>query len=299
MTAPAAGAMVGLAIGLGAVLLGSWVRARRPLRLRDRIGPYVQVPGLATARPHDRTVAWRDVRVLLAGRASEGSDRDLVRRLLRAGRPQSPAQYRLERVIWGAAVGVVGLLAGSALGGAQSPVIVGLLTLLAAVVGWGACDARLRGQARRRGQAIERQLPALADLVALAVAAGATPVVALERAAATVPGPLSDDVTLTVREVHSGTAVDLALRDLAAISGVPSVGRFVDALLVALQRGTPLADVVRAQAADVRADERRRLMETAGRKDVTMLVPIVFLVLPTVVVIALFPGVQALHLVVP
>jgi tight adherence protein C len=239
------------------------------------------------------------VRVLLTGRASEGSDRDLSSRLLRAGRPQSPPQYRLERVMWGAGAGIVGLIAGSAFGGAQSPVLVGLLTLLAAVVGWGACDARLRGQARRRGRVIERQLPALADLVALAVSAGATPVVALERAAVTMPGPLSDDVSRAVREVHSGVAVDLALQDLAAVSGVPSVGRFVDALIVALQRGTPLADVVRAQAADVRADERRRLMETAGRKDVSMLVPIVFLVLPTVVVIALFPGVQALHLVVP
>jgi tight adherence protein C len=157
----------------------------------------------------------------------------------------------------------------------------------------------MRGEARRRGRVIERHLPALADLVALAVSAGATPVVALERAAVTMPGPLSDDVSRAVREVHSGVAVDLALQDLAAVSGVPSVGRFVDALIVALQRGTPLADVVRAQAADVRADERRRLMETAGRKDVSMLVPIVFLVLPTVVVIALFPGVQALHLVVP
>ena len=40
-------------------------------------------------------------------------------------------------------------------------------------------------------------------------------------------------------------------------------------------------------------------MEAAGRKDIAMLVPIVFLVLPSVVLIALYPGLQSLRLVVP
>jgi tight adherence protein C len=73
----------------------------------------------------------------------------------------------------------------------------------------------------------------------------------------------------------------------------------VDGIVVALERGTPLAEVVRAQAEDARAAEQRRLMELAGRKDVAMLVPVVFLVLPTVVLIALYPGVQSLRLIVP
>jgi tight adherence protein C len=70
-------------------------------------------------------------------------------------------------------------------------------------------------------------------------------------------------------------------------------------MLVALDRGTPLADVLRAQAHDARAEERQRLMESAGRRDVAMLVPIVFLVLPSVVLIAAFPAIRALEVVVP
>ena len=50
---------------------------------------------------------------------------------------------------------------------------------------------------------------------------------------------------------------------------------------------------------DAQATSRRRLMELAGRKDAAMLVPVVFLVLPTVVAVALFPGLQGLRLVVP
>jgi tight adherence protein C len=59
-----------------------------------------------------------------------------------------------------------------------------------------------------------------------------------------------------------------------------------------------MAEVLRAQAADARAAGRRSLMEAAGRKDVAMLIPVVFLILPTVVLIALFPGFQSLQLIV-
>ena len=142
-------------------------------------------------------------------------------------------------------------------------------------------------------------LPMLADLLALAVSSGTSPLAALERASATMTGPLADEVALAAADVHGGTGVEEALRRLADNTGLAAVERFVDGIVIALERGTPLGDVLRAQAADVRAAEGRRLLELAGRKDVAMLVPVVFLVLPAVVLVAVFPGVQALRLVVP
>ena len=40
-------------------------------------------------------------------------------------------------------------------------------------------------------------------------------------------------------------------------------------------------------------------MESAGRKEIAMLVPVVFLVLPMVVLVALFPGFYGLVLTTP
>ena len=51
-----------------------------------------------------------------------------------------------------------------------------------------------------------------------------------------------------------------------------------------------LAEVLRAQAADVREAGKRRLLEAGGRKEIAMMVPVVFLVLPVTVLFALFPG---------
>ena len=90
-----------------------------------------------------------------------------------------------------------------------------------------------------------------------------------------------------------------ALLGVAERCGTTEVDRFVDGMVVALERGTPIAEVLRAQAADARSGERNRLMELAGRKDVAMLVPVVFLILPTVVLVALYPGFTSLQLIVP
>ena len=122
---------------------------------------------------------------------------------------------------------------------------------------------------------------------------------ALDRVATLSGGALGAEIRAAVGEMRAGTPFDLALRGVADRSGSPDVERFVDGVVVAVERGTPLADVLRAQAADARAAQRRALLETAGRRDVLMLVPVVFFILPTVVAIALFPGMRSLQLVVP
>jgi tight adherence protein C len=64
----------------------------------------------------------------------------------------------------------------------------------------------------------------------------------------------------------------------------------------AVERGTPLAEVLRAQAVDVREAGKRLLLESAGRREIGMMVPVVFFVLPVTIVFALFPGFYGLSL---
>ncbi|MFI5427637.1 type II secretion system F family protein [Aeromicrobium sp. UC242_57] len=87
-----------------------------------------------------------------------------------------------------------------------------------------------------------------------------------------------------------------AFDGLAARTGVTSIARFSAGLAIAVERGTPLVDVLHAQAADVRELSRRELIEVGGRKEVAMMLPVVFLILPITVVFAFFPGFVGLHL---
>jgi tight adherence protein C len=63
---------------------------------------------------------------------------------------------------------------------------------------------------------------------------------------------------------------------------------------VAIERGTPLADVLRAQAADVREAGKRALLEAGRRKEISMMFPVVFMLLRVTVLFALFPALSTL-----
>jgi tight adherence protein C len=196
-------------------------------------------------------------------------------------------------VLWGAVGGAIGLL----LLGFRLLTGVGLppLSLLGAVVvGVGAGvfgrDYALTRAVRRREEAIALELPTIAELLALAVGAGESPVAALERVTARSSGELSRELRLALAETRAGAPFAVALGGIARRTSLPSLARFVDGVAVALQRGTPLADVLRAQALDVREDGRRVLLEAGGKREISMMVPVVFLILPVTIVFALFPG---------
>ena len=54
--------------------------------------------------------------------------------------------------------------------------------------------------------------------------------------------------------------------------------------------------MLHSQALDAREDAKRGLIERAGRKEIYMLVPLVFLILPLSVLFAVFPGIFMLRL---
>lgn len=298
MTINGVGALTGLVAGLGVLGLASWGQARRPRQMVHRIAPYV---GIAQAGGDpDGRGAWTTLWELVRAAPETGGDRDLAMRLQQAGLPMAPDSYRLERVTWAALGACAGAGVGWALAlGGTAVSALALLAGVGALAGWLLRDLLLGRQMGVRRREIEQQLPVLAELLALGVASGAGPVAALDRAATTMTGALPSEIAVTADAIRSGVPIEGSLRAMAERTGVGSVRRFVEGIVIASERGTPLAEVVRAQAADARAHERRVLMESAGRKDVAMLIPIVFLILPMVVLVALFPGVQALRLVVP
>ncbi len=290
MSAQAWGALSGLVAAAGLLLVASWLGARRPLTVSERIAPFVRpgrVSGNAGSRGGAEAAAWSTLWLLV--RPARTSAR---------GRVAAEAD-RLQRVTWA----VLGSAAGAGTGivltvGGSSPIGVLVLGVAGGVAGYLLEVRHVAALARQRRTRIDQHFPDVAELIAFAVAAGESPVAALERVCASTSGDLSDELAATVADVRSGAPLDDALLALGERAGSVPVQRFVEGLVVAMERGTPLSDVLRAQAADARADDRRRLMELAGRKDVLMLVPVVFLILPTVVLVALFPGIQALRLVV-
>jgi tight adherence protein C len=206
--------------------------------------------------------------------------------------------FRARQVVWtvtGLATGLgLALLLAATRGAAVVPLVA--LVVVAGACGYAACDQALTMRVRRREERLLAELPTIAELLALAVAAGESPPAALERVASTARGELAGEIRRMVAEVRAGAPVTTALTALADRSGLPPLSRFAEGVVVALERGTPLADVLRNQAHDVREAGRRALLEAGGRKEILMMVPVVFLVLPVTVVFAVFPSLATLRI---
>jgi tight adherence protein C len=305
------GAFLGAVAAAGLLLAAARVRAIRRPQLALRVLPYLRdLPQLDAAGPRVApapTSAAVGVFGPMLRSGAEGVERVLGgatsvrRRLERAGIDKTVHEFRIEQVVWGlVAFGAAAALA--LLRMLTHPGSVGLWLVacaIALVSGVLARDSYLTSQVRRRERQILAEFPTIAELLALAVAAGESPVMALDRVVRRSGGELSRDLGRVLSAIRTGEPVSSAFDAMAATTGLPIVSRFAQGIAVAVERGTPLADVLHAQAADVREAGRRDLIETAARKEVLMMVPVVFLVLPVTVLFAFWPGVVGLSLTTP
>lgn len=214
----------------------------------------------------ERAAAWA-VRTL-------GTSDALGMRLSQAGRVPDPAAFRARQLAWGVAgvgagaLAVVGLaLAGSFTGPSLLlPIVVGV-----AVV--GLCDVLLSRRAKARAARIAEELPTVLEFLALCLAAGEGILDSLRRVGSVGSGELTTEIRAVVLEVSTGSSLPDALTAMSRRLRVPPLSRAVEHLVAALDRGAPLAQALQAQATDAREDAKRALIETAGRKEIYMLLP--------------------------
>ncbi|ADB73958.1 type II secretion system F family protein [Geodermatophilus obscurus] len=304
MNATLAGMLLGLAAAAGVLLVVTFAPPFRSVRLVDRLAPYVHdtpPPSrlLGTATEAGLLTA---VRRLFGPAVADGArfidrvlgGRTAVRRRLDAlGSDAGVEDFRVEQVVWGG-LGLLGAAllatAGSLLAGDVNVLSVALLCVAGLVGGVLGRDWWLTQQVQRREELLLTEFPVVAELLALAVTAGESPTAAIARVTRLSGGELARELGAALGRARAGVPLADALQQVADRTSLDPLARFVDGLLVALERGTPLAEVLRAQAADVREAGKRRLLEAGGRKEIAMMVPVVFLVLPVTVLFALYPG---------
>jgi tight adherence protein C len=313
MTAAVWGGVVGLMFGVGVVtVLARLASSRRP-SLESRVAPFIRdVPAVSATwrvtvpsdRPSSALVALAKpmleagaVRLqnILGGRES------IRRRLERAGSALSVEEFRVSQLCWALGGFGIALIVGL-VGPAREPARAlpwFVISLGAAALAILARDSALSRTVQRREERMLSEFPVVADLLALAVAAGEGPVSALDRVVSSCRGALPDELAIVLAESRTGVPVTRALDAFAQRSGLAVVSRFAEGFAVAVERGTPLADVLTAQAADVREATRRTLIETGARKEVAMMVPVVFLIMPVTLLFAFFPGVVGLNMLAP
>ena len=311
MTPALTGIALGLLAAVGLLLAAAGTPLARRPDLDARLAPYLRDaprPSRLLTRTDTLTPFPTLERLLrpVLGDLMKAVDRwvggggGVRRRLDQLGTDLTVEQFRAEQVIWGGfgLAAALGLVVLSVLGGSgTSPVLLLLAAAMFTVGGVLARDRYLTTQVQRREERMLAEFPTIAELLALAITAGEGPVGALERVTRISSGELTKELGRALGEARAGASLVQALEGIARRTSLAPLARFVDGVAVAVERGTPLAEVMRAQAVDVREAGKRQLLESAGRREIGMMVPVVFLVLPVTVVFALFPGFYGLQLV--
>lgn len=289
--------VLGGGFAAGVALVATRVPRLAAPTLSRRIAPYLRdiadprgLTPLESAGPD-----WRTRRDRLL--ASVGGVVRLEQRLRQAGWAGDAAAFRARQLAWivcGALAGGAALLL-LALVGRMSPGAA-LLPAVAAFAAAVLLDLRLTAAGRRRRSRVEEELPTLLEFLSLCLAAGEGLRDALRRVGEIGSGELTAEIRRAVLDSGTGSNLSDALIALGRRLDVPALSRALEHLVAAIDRGAPLAGVLQAQAGDAREDAKRSLIERAGKKEIAMLFPIVFLLLPMSVLFAVFPGIVMLRL---
>lgn len=144
---------------------------------------------------------------------------------------------------------------------------------------------------RRRQHAVQKQLPDAMDLLTISVESGLGFDAAMSKVAAKWDNELSHAFARAIGEMRVGKLRREALRDMAGRIEVPDFTNFIAAIIQADQLGVSIGKVLRIQSEQMRIKRRQRAEEKANQAPIKMLIPLAFLVFPSIFIVLLGPTV--------
>lgn len=222
-------------------------------------------------------------------------DRTYVRaRLAQLGRESEYENFRIKQFSW-ALIGT-GATFITALLMAALPLVALVSSCIVGIAIYFLVDHQLSRELIRYRRRIESEFASIIEMLTLSLSAGETPMGAMTRISKRSHGLLGSEFSRVIDSVRAGTSFYESLDALGRRVDSVLIRRFVDSLITAMLRGAPLIEVLQRHAAEARQNQRNILMDRAGKAEISMMVPVVFLILPISVLFALWPSLTHLSL---
>lgn len=168
-----------------------------------------------------------------------------------------------------------------------------LVTLVFTVIGFFFPQLWLQTRINARQREIRKAMPDALDLLTICVEAGLGFEAAMSKVSEKWENQLSLALLRTIREIQLGKARRDAMRDMADRIGIPEMTSFVAAIIQSEILGVSLAKVLRIQSDQMRVKRRQHAEEQAHQAPVKMILPLAFLIFPSIFIILLTPaGIQ-------
>jgi tight adherence protein C len=175
----------------------------------------------------------------------------------------------------------------------EGPMIAAAILIALAIVGFLSPSFWLSKMTKRRQLKIFHDLPDILDLMTVCVEAGLSMEAAMVRIAEDkhyARTPLGLEMTTAVRETRAGKLRVDSLRDMGERAMEEDLRAFAAMLIQTEQLGTSLADALRIHSDSLRTKRRQKAEEAAAKTAVKLLFPLVFFLMPPLLIIVLLPA---------
>ncbi len=212
------------------------------------------------------------------------------RKIELAGLTTDPSSFMLKRIMMTILFGLAGGLLGIQILQESFQVSLGMV-IAGAAMGYYFPMSQLNTKIQKRQKSILRALPDALDLLVICVEAGLGFDMAMGKVYEKWDNELALAFGRVLREIQLGKLRREALRDMADRMDVADVNSFTAAIIQADQLGVGMSNVLRVQSEQMRVKRRQRAQETAQQAPVKMLIPMVFLIFPSIFIVLLGPAV--------
>lgn len=151
---------------------------------------------------------------------------------------------------------------------------------------WRTLRGREPAHVRRRRQEVARALPLTVDLLAVVLAAGASPARALRTVADAVGAPIGEDLARVEHGLTMGRDPARVWSEVAGMPGLEALGRV---MARAIDTGAPVADALHRLSEDLAAEARLTVDTRARAVAVRAAAPLGLCLLPAFVLIGVVP----------
>lgn len=224
---------------------------------------------------------------------SEKARKELEQQLYSAGMDISVDTWQMIRIfsfIPGLVIGVLILLNASP----ENQTTAMLFTLVFIAAPMIVTRYLLKAKITSRTKKMERQLPDVLDLLAIAVDAGMGFDQALQYVITDMKGPFIDELTVTTRQMSFGKTRMEAFDALSKRCSQKSVTNFCSAVVQAAKVGIPIRNVLESQAQAIRQDHMAQVEQKAAKASIRMILPMVGFIFPVIFIVLLGPSVLSL-----
>jgi tight adherence protein C len=142
---------------------------------------------------------------------------------------------------------------------------------------------------------INEELVSILQMISIMISSGESPMSAMRYVSKRSDGILPRLIRESLNKYENGRSITQTLDFLATATGSTQVRRLTNSIQIAIHRGTPVLDVLNNQVLALNKQINFNLMKRSGKSEITLLIPVVFLILPVSISFAIWPSLYGLN----